>query len=106
MTSRGRVIGSVTTLRDRTELSELRHELGVVQQATDTLRAQTHEFANQLHVISGLVQLREYDDVVRFIDNVTRGRAALNDEVAVPHLRPGADGAARGEGQPRRPSAG
>jgi two-component system CitB family sensor kinase len=82
MTSRGRVIGSVTTLRDRTELSTLRHELGVVQQATETLRAQTHEFANQLHVISGLVQLREYDDVVRFIDNVTRGRAALNDEVA------------------------
>jgi len=82
MTSRGRVIGSVTTLRDRTELSALRHELGVVQQATDTLRAQTHEFANQLHVISGLVQLQEYDDVVRFIDNVTRGRAALNDEVA------------------------
>jgi two-component system, CitB family, sensor kinase len=82
MTSRGRVIGSVTTLRDRTELSALRHELGVVQQATDTLRAQTHEFANQLHVISGLVQLQEYDDVVRFIDHVTRGRAALNDEVA------------------------
>jgi two-component system CitB family sensor kinase len=82
MTSRGRVIGSVTTLRDRTELSALRHELGVVQQATDTLRAQTHEFANQLHVISGLVQLQQYDDVVRFIDNVTRGRAALNDEVA------------------------
>ena len=82
MTSRGRVIGSVTTLRDRTELSELRQELGVVQQATDTLRAQTHEFANQLHVISGLVQLREYDDVVRFIDNVSRGRAALDEEVA------------------------
>ena len=28
-------IGSVTTLRDRTELSTLRHELGVVQQATE-----------------------------------------------------------------------
>ena len=82
MTSRGRVIGSVTTLRDRTELSELRQELGVVQQATDTLRAQTHEFANQLNVISGLVQLREYADVVRFIDNVSRGRAALDEEVA------------------------
>lgn len=81
ITSRGRVIGSVTTLRDRTELSELRHELGVVRHATDTMRAQTHEFANQLHVISGLLQLQEYDDVIRFIHNVTRGRAALNDEV-------------------------
>ena len=86
--------------------SALRHELGVVQQATDTLRAQTHEFANQLHVISGLVQLREYDDVVRFIDNVTRGRAALDDEVASRISDPRAGGAARGEGQPRRRAAG
>jgi sensor histidine kinase regulating citrate/malate metabolism len=79
--NRGRVIGSVTTLRDRTELDTLRRELGVVRTATDTLRAQTHEFANQLHVISGLVQLQEYDDVVRFIDNVSRGRAELNEDV-------------------------
>lgn len=81
MMNRGRVIGSVTTLRDRTELDTLRRELGVIRTATDTLRAQTHEFANQLHVISGLVQLKEYDDVVRFIDNVSRGRAELNEDV-------------------------
>ena len=79
--NKGNVIGSVTTLRDRTELDTLRRELGVVRAATDTLRAQTHEFANQLHVISGLVQLQEYDDVVRFIDNVSRGRAELNEDV-------------------------
>jgi len=79
--NRGKVIGSVTTLRDRTELDTLRRELGVVRTATDTLRAQTHEFANQLHVISGLVQLEEYDDVVRFIDNVARGRAELSEDV-------------------------
>jgi two-component system CitB family sensor kinase len=81
MSSRGRVLGSVTTLRDRTELTALRRELGVVRHATDTLRAQTHEFANQLHVISGLVQLREYDEVVRFIDAVSRGRAELDEDV-------------------------
>ena len=81
MSSRGRVLGSVTTLRDRTELTALRRELGVVRHATDTLRAQTHEFSNQLHVISGLVQLREYDEVVRFIDAVSRGRAELDEDV-------------------------
>ena len=37
---------------------------------SDTLRAQTHEFANQLHTISGLLQLEEYDEVVRFVDGV------------------------------------
>jgi len=86
--NRGNVIGSVTTLRDRTELDTLRRELGVIRTATDTLRAQTHEFANQLHVISGLVQLQEYDDVVRFIDNVSRGRAELNEDVASRVLDP------------------
>ncbi|HYO17350.1 MAG TPA: ATP-binding protein, partial [Dermatophilaceae bacterium] len=86
--NRGNVIGSVTTLRDRTELDTLRRELGVVRTATDTLRAQTHEFANQLHVISGLVQLQEYDEVVRFIENVSRGRAELNEDVTSRVLDP------------------
>ena len=86
--NRGKVIGSVTTLRDRTELDTLRRELGVIRSSTDTLRAQTHEFANQLHVISGLVQLQEYDDVVRFIDNVSRGRAELNEDVTSRVLDP------------------
>ncbi len=88
VTSRGKVIGSVTTLRDRTELDALRRELGMTRATTDTLRAQTHEFANQLHVISGLVQLGEHDDAVRFIDNVTRGRAELNEDVTARVLDP------------------
>jgi two-component system CitB family sensor kinase len=88
ITSRGKVIGWVTTLRDRTELDVLRRELGVTRATTDTLRAQTHEFANRLHVISGLVQLRQHDEVVRFIDNVTRGRAELNEDVTARVLDP------------------
>ena len=79
--SRGRDIGSVTTLRDRTELSALERELGTTRTATDTLRAQAHEFANQLHVISGLIQIGEYDSVVQFVNGVTLDRTRLNDEV-------------------------
>lgn len=86
--SRGRPIGSVTTLRDRTELVTLRGELGVVRDATDTLRAQTHEFANRLHVISGLIQLGEYDQVVSFVDTVVRDRAEVDGEVAARVLDP------------------
>ncbi|WP_077488419.1 sensor histidine kinase [Sinomonas mesophila] len=81
MRSRGRVIGSVTTLRDRTELSTLEKELGATRTTTDTLRAQTHEFANQLHTISGLIQLGEYDDVVKFVDGVSLSRTQLYDDV-------------------------
>lgn len=81
MRSHGRVIGSVTTLRDRTELSCLEKELGATRTTTDTLRAQTHEFANQLHTISGLIQLEEYEEVIRFVDGVHRSRTRLYDDV-------------------------
>jgi two-component system, CitB family, sensor kinase len=79
--SRGKLIGSVTTLRDRTELSSLEKELGATRTTTDTLRAQTHEFANQLHTISGLIQLGEYDEVIRFVDGVSLSRTRLYDDV-------------------------
>jgi sensor histidine kinase regulating citrate/malate metabolism len=81
MRSHGSVIGSVTTLRDRTELSALEREIGSSRATSNTLRAQTHEFANQLHTISGLLHLGEYDEVVRFVDGVRLSRTALYDEV-------------------------
>lgn len=74
----GRPLGSVTTLRDRTELAELERQLGSFRSTTELLRAQAHEFANQLHTISGLIQLGEYDDVVRYVDSVSEHRAQLD----------------------------
>src|SRR5690242_9585773 len=71
----GRPLGSVTTLRDRTELADLEREIGSFRSTTELLRAQAHEFANQLHTISGLIQLGEYDEVVGFVDSVSEHRA-------------------------------
>ncbi len=78
----GRDLGSVTTFRDRTELTLLEQELGDSKATSDMLRAQTHEFANQLHAISGLIQLGEYDEVVGFIDGVSFSRSKLFEDVA------------------------
>ena len=75
--SRGRGIGSVTTLRDRTELLSLQSQLSSNLSITDTLRAQTHEFDNQLHTISGLVQLGEYDEVRSLVGTITRHRSEI-----------------------------
>ena len=58
----GRQVGTVATLRDRTELLAMQSELNARESVTRTLRAQTHEFSNQLHTISGLLQLEEYDE--------------------------------------------
>ncbi|MEO6199707.1 MAG: ATP-binding protein [Cryobacterium sp.] len=71
----------VTTLRDRTELVTLQHDLGSSRQATDTLRAQTHEFANRLHTISMLMQLGDAEAAVDYIDAVSRDRSELDNTV-------------------------
>lgn len=74
----GRHLGTVTTLRDRTELAHLEREIGSFRSSTQLLRAQAHEFANQLHTISGLIQIGEYDEVVRYVDAVSRHRQSLD----------------------------
>ena len=74
----GRELGSVTTLRDRTQLAELEREIGAFRGTTDLLRAQTHEFANQLHTISGLIQIGDFEEVVAYVDVTTRSRAAVD----------------------------
>jgi two-component system CitB family sensor kinase len=62
----GRPVGTVTTLRDRTELQELTRDLASVRGMADSLRAQAHESANILHTIVCLVELGRYDEAVAF----------------------------------------
>lgn len=79
--SRGRGIGTVTTMRDRTELVSLQSQLSSNLSITDTLRAQTHEFSNHLHTISGLVQLEEYAELRSLVGTLARRRAETSDFV-------------------------
>ncbi len=79
--SYGQSIGTVTTMRDTTELATMSGQLSSHKSVTDTLRAQTHEFANQLHTISGLVQLGEFDAVRELVGTLTRRRAEISDAV-------------------------
>lgn len=74
----GRALGTVTTLRDRTALADMERQLGTFRSTTQLLRAQAHEFANQLHTISGLIQIGEYDEVVSYVDTVSERRNSLD----------------------------
>jgi len=74
-------IGAVVTLRDRTEIVTLEHELDTTRSTTDALRAQAHEFTNRLHTIAGLIELGEFDEVRRFVDRVSHTREAWQAEV-------------------------
>nr|WP_246214683.1 ATP-binding protein [Modestobacter muralis] len=82
ISSRGRALGSVTTLRDRTELLELRRELELTRHVTDTLRAQAHEFSNRLHTIAGLIELGEADEAVRLVHRISSSRSEFSAVVA------------------------
>lgn len=68
----GRDVGSVVTLRDRTELESLMRELHAMTGLANALRAQEHEFTNRLHVIAGLIDLGDFDEASRFIKTETR----------------------------------
>lgn len=74
-------VGSVVTLRDRTELMVLQNELDANRHATDTLRAQAHEFSNRLHTISGLIELGEYDEVQGFVSRISNAQGQWQVEV-------------------------
>lgn len=53
-------LGWVLMLRDRTELQQLTRQLDAVGTMSTALRAQRHEFANQLHTIAGFISIGEH----------------------------------------------
>ena len=74
---RGRTVGAVVTLRDRTELEGLLRELNDVRSLADALRAAEHEFSHRLHVIAGLIELDRKEEVLAFIAQSSHVHQAL-----------------------------
>lgn len=62
-----REVGAVLILRDRTEVHALIRDLDGARDLTQALRAQAHEFANHLHVVSGLIELGRSREALDFI---------------------------------------
>ncbi len=48
-------LGIVVVVRDETDLDEMAGRLSAVSAMTNALRVQRHEFANRMHVVSGLI---------------------------------------------------
>lgn len=67
-------------IRNRTEFVNLTEQLTGLNHIVQALRANTHEFRNKLHIISGLLQLGEYSQAIDFINeeaNKKHGRNIL-----------------------------
>ena len=67
----GRSIGSVVTLRDRTEVESLVRDLHSIQGLTQALRAQEHEYANRLHVVDGLLEMGEVEQARTYVSRIS-----------------------------------
>ncbi|MDI6097338.1 sensor histidine kinase [Actinoplanes sp. NEAU-A12] len=77
----GRVLGTVLTLRDHTELRALTGELDSVRGLTEALRAQAHEAANRLHTVLTMVELGRTDDAIRLATEELALAQQLTDQV-------------------------
>lgn len=65
--SQGRVIGAISTFRDKTEVSQLMQRLDGMVNYVDALRTTSHEFMNKLHVILGLLSMKSYDKLEEYV---------------------------------------
>ncbi|MBP1137027.1 two-component system CitB family sensor kinase [Arthrobacter sp. PvP023] len=60
-------LGWVVMLRDRTELQHLTRQLDAVGTMSTALRAQRHEFANQLHTIAGFMSIGQHQQAREYL---------------------------------------
>jgi two-component system CitB family sensor kinase len=81
ITRNAQQLGWVVTFQDRTESEMLKRSLDEVTGLADTLRAQSHEFANRLHTLVGLVELGHYAEAVEFVTGLSAARGELTDQL-------------------------
>ena len=76
-----RALGQIVVVRDRTDVEALAGRLETVRAMTEALRVQRHEFANRLHVASGLIDADRVDEARAFLSDLTE-RGAVDFGVA------------------------
>ncbi|MDB5052844.1 MAG: signal transduction histidine kinase regulating citrate/malate metabolism [Bacilli bacterium] len=74
---KGKEIGAVASFRDKLQLDKIDEHLADIGQFVDSLRSQRHEFMNKLHLISGLIKLKEYDMVNELIGQVNEEQQGI-----------------------------
>lgn len=77
----GRRLGTVTTLRDQSELQAVTSELDSVRGFADALRAQAHESANRLHTVVTMIELGHAEKAVDYATAEMASAQALAERV-------------------------
>ncbi|MFC0458597.1 ATP-binding protein [Arthrobacter liuii] len=77
----GRSIGSVVTLRDRTEIESLVRDLHSIQGLMEAMRALEHEYANRLHIVDGLLEMGDLEQAKRYVSQVSAMSRSLGERL-------------------------
>ena len=72
-----KVTGVVSSFRRKEEIDKMAEELSQIQEYSEALRAQTHEYSNKLHTLAGLIQLGSYREALDLIGQETSGYQEL-----------------------------
>ncbi|WP_342607509.1 sensor histidine kinase [Vibrio tritonius] len=75
-------IGWVVSFRRRNDYNTLTSQISQIRQHNDNLRVMSHEFANRLSVIGGLVQIGAYDQAISTIRKETEQQQQLVDFIS------------------------
>ncbi len=78
---KGRDLGTVVTIRDRTDLQALTGELDTARGLTEALRSQAHESANRLHTVVSLIELDRAQEALEFATEELSMAQRLTDQV-------------------------
>ena len=72
-----RVTGVVSSFRRKDEIDRMAQELTQIQEYSEVLRTQTHEYSNKLHTLAGLIQLGSHQEALDLIGRETSGYQEL-----------------------------
>ncbi|NJP67494.1 ATP-binding protein [Streptomyces spiramenti] len=79
---KGRAAGAVVTFRDRTELDRLTGELDGARTVTRGLRAQSHEYANRIHTVAGMLELGAVEEARDYLTDLSAAHALTSGEIS------------------------
>ncbi|MDQ0208233.1 DcuS/MalK family sensor histidine kinase [Alkalicoccobacillus murimartini] len=68
---KNQTVGAIATFKDKTDVAMLAEQLTGVKLYANALRAQTHEFMNTVHVLQGLIHLKQFDQAAHYLARFT-----------------------------------
>lgn len=69
--------GHVISIREKDALQALSQELNKTQHYSELLRAQTHEHANKMHALNGMLQVGAIDEAIALISQTNEDQQSL-----------------------------